>query len=117
MFEAEPDRAALAQARTEERNRIRSILTANEAVGREQPALNLALNSDMTVEGAIATLKSLPYSSGAAPAPIEATKEIGSGLPGSASDAAKAGWAAAIGGINREIKSGGGRSGTVQVAR
>lgn len=52
--------AAAAQARAEERARISGILNSEEAKGRESLARHFAENTDMTVEAAVAALKTAP---------------------------------------------------------
>ena len=51
---------AIAQARAEERSRIKAILAAPEAQGRQNAALHLALSSDMGLDNVRATLGGLP---------------------------------------------------------
>ena len=63
---AEADKAR-AEGATAERDRVKAILTAPEAKGREASALNLALKGGMEPEAAVDFLKTVPEASVAPP--------------------------------------------------
>lgn len=60
MLPTEANTDTIAQARAEERSRIKAILAAPEAQGRQNAALHLALSSDMGLDNVRATLGGLP---------------------------------------------------------
>lgn len=65
----QPDAAAqaAAEARTAERARVSGIMGCDEAKGRESLANHLAMNTDMSVDDAKATLSAAPAAAPAAP--------------------------------------------------
>lgn len=60
MLPTEANTDAIAQARAEERSRIKAILASPEAQGRQHAALNLALSSDVTLDATRSILGGLP---------------------------------------------------------
>lgn len=100
MLPHEASSDAIAQAKAEERSRIKAILASPEAQGRQHAALNLALSSDVTLDATRSILGSLP---------LEATKflppeardtgrvEIGPNFPiQPAQEQVAAGWKSAF---------------------
>lgn len=63
---AETPEAAAARGRSEERARIKAILTHTEAQGRQRQAQVIALGTDLPVDQAIALLKEMPAEQAAA---------------------------------------------------
>jgi len=94
MHPYEVNSEAIAQAKAEERARIKAIITSPEAQGRQNAALHLAFSSDMEPDAVRGTLNGLPFDkfSSSVPAP---SAEDGTGFgangrpdygPGSLSD-------------------------------
>lgn len=91
----DPDPAALAAARAEERTRIKTILKAADASGRQALAESLAFDSDMPAASAIAAMGNAPLATTALPPEARGDHtELGGGdydqRP--TRDAAQAGW-------------------------
>lgn len=61
-------KAGLVQGAAAERTRIQTILSSDEAKGREKSAQHLAFNTDLSAEIALATLAGLEPAAAAAPA-------------------------------------------------
>ena len=87
----------LAEARAEERSRIKAIIASPEAKGREQVALNLALGSDMSVEDLRATLTTLPTQTASPPGNLHMSAPAAASLAtASASESVANSWKAAF---------------------
>ena len=65
---------AVAAARNETLDRVRAIVTSEAAAGRAGPALTMALETDIPVEGAIKLLGSVPAAASASPVPSVASR-------------------------------------------
>ncbi len=100
MLPHEASSDAIAQAKAEERSRIKAILAAPEAQGRQHAALNLALSSDVTLDATRSILGGLPLEATtfALPSARDAGRvEIGPSTPAQpAQEQAAAGWKSAF---------------------
>jgi len=97
--------AAIAAARKETLDRIRAIVTCEAAKGREGPALTMALETDIPVEGAIKLLGSVPAATAAQTIPSVASRsapQVGTESDPNAKVDPMIGWKAAIDAANAQ---------------
>ena len=97
--------AAVTAARKETLDRIRAIVTCEAAKGREGPALTMALETDIPVEGAIKLLGSVPAATAAQTIPSVASRsapQVGTESDPNAKVDPMIGWKAAIDAANAQ---------------
>jgi hypothetical protein len=96
-----------AEGVTAERGRLKAIMTAKEAKGREEFARYLAFDTDVSADAAIALLRTSPAMTHGAPASgsrLDGLVPQPNVTVGNAEGAdGKDGWAAAVAAINGEI--------------
>ena len=104
MLPTEANHQTIAQARADERARIRAIVDLPEAQGRQTAAINIALRSDMPVDDVKATLFSMPMEGATSLDAAAASRllagggpEIGANRPAPTSqEEIRAGWKRAM---------------------
>ena len=97
--------AAVTAARKETLDRVRAIVTSDAAKGREGPALTMALETDIPVEGAIKLLGSVPAATAAQTIPSVAARsapQVGTESDPNAKVDPMIGWKAAIDAANAQ---------------
>ena len=97
--------AAVTAARKETLDRVRAIVTSDAAKGREGPALTMALETDIPVEGAIKLLGSVPAATAAQTIPSVASRsapQVGTESDPNAKVDPMIGWKAAIDAANAQ---------------
>ena len=96
---------AVAAARNETLDRVRAIVTSEAAAGRAGPALTMALETDIPVEGAIKLLGSVPAATAAQTIPSVASRsapQVGTESDPNAKVDPMIGWKAAIDAANAQ---------------